>query len=198
MLLLLHLRQNSNTIAEHNRREATLAQEKCRRLQREKDEALDQLKIQHRQILVRERKKHAERIVKQKAEVERMWQEVQHGRENLCELLDEWKAQIDVNRHLTKQAEASKVRYAMIANQLKTSTAQYNTLKDTVRDEQIKVEELETKVNEYEDIVDLIEQEYEERTSEFNNLIDYVNQYVDEVSPRCIQKHVVKNKGRGK
>ena len=167
-------------------------------MQREKDEALDQLKIQHRQVLVRERTRHAERITKQKAEVERMWQEVQHGRENLSELLDERKTQMDANRHLTKQAEASKVRVSTLASQLKTSTDRYNALKDTMRDEQIKVEELETKVDEYEDIVDLIEQEYEERTSEFNNLIDYIDQYVEVVSPLCIQKHVVKNKGRGK
>ena len=170
-------------------------------MQREKDEAIDQLKIQHRQVLVRERKKHAERILKQKAEVERMWQEVQHGRENLSELLDERKTQMDMNRHLTKQAEASttsKVRASTLASQLKTSTALYNALQDTVRDEQMKVEELETKVDEYEDIIDLIEQEYEERASEFKNLIDYIDQYVEEVSPLCIQKHVVNNKGRGK
>ena len=196
--MLLHLPQNSYNVAEHNRIEATLAQEKCRRLQREKDEAIDQLKIQHRQVLVRERTRHAERITKQKAEVERMWQEVQHGRENLSELLDERKTQMDANRHLTKQAEASKLRASTLADQLKTSTARYNALKDIVRDEQMKVEELETTVDEYEDIIDLIEQEYEERTSEFKNLIDYVNQYVEEVSPLCIQKHVVKNRGRGK
>ena len=165
-------------------------------MQREKDEALDELKIKHRQVLVRERNRHSERILEQKAEVERMWQEVLHQRENLSQLLDERKTQMAANKHLTKQAEASKVRASRkLASQLKTRTALYNALQDKMRDEQIKVEELEAKVDEYEVVIGMIEQEYEERTSEFNNLIDYIDQYVEEVSPLCIQKHMVKNKG---
>ena len=165
-------------------------------MQREKkDAAIDELKIKHRQVLVRERNRHSKRTLEQKAEVERMWQEVLHERENLSQLLDERKTQMAANKHLTKQAEASKVRASKLACQLKTQTALYNELQDKVRDEQIKVEELEEKVDEYEVVIDMIEQEYEERTSEFNNLIDYIDQYVEEVSPRCIQKHMVKNKG---
>ena len=147
--MLLRIPQNSYNVAEHNRKEAIAAQEKCRRLQREKDEALDELKIKHRQVLVRERNRHSKRILEQKAEVERMWQEVLHQRENLSQLLDERKTQMAANKHLTKQAEASKVRASRkLASQLKTRTALYNALQDKMRDEQIKVEELEAKVDE--------------------------------------------------
>ena len=190
----LRIPQNAYDVSDHNRKEAIAAQEKCRRLQREKDKALDALKIKHRQVLVRERSRHSERILKQKAELERMWQEVLHERENLSQLLDERKTQMAANKHLTKQAEASKVRALKLASQLKTQTALYNELQYKLRDEQIKVEELEEKVDEYEVVIDMIEQEYEERTSEFKNLIDYIDQYVEEVSPLCIQKHMVKNK----
>ena len=97
-------------MAEHNRKEADHAHEKCRCLQREKIDELDKLKISHKQALRSLQKFHSSQVQKEKNFVEKMWTEVLGHREIFSELLDEMKASQKLARQSKKDADADKRR----------------------------------------------------------------------------------------
>jgi hypothetical protein len=63
------------------------------------------------------------------------------------------------------------------------------------------VDDLQQKVNEYEDIIDWMEHKYEETCQNYQTKIDSIEAYYTAViaknTPRYVMKHWVKNKTRG-
>jgi hypothetical protein len=93
-------------------------------------------------------------------------------------------------------------RSTVLYNKLKESTSLINELKDEIRDEMKTIEELCSKVDEYEVIIDMMEHEYEDKCTKHCTKIASIEAYYKEViaknSPHYVMKHLVKNKTRGK
>ncbi len=99
-------------------------------------------------------------------------------------------------------AQKAANRSAVLYNKLKISTSLINELRDEIRDDVKAIEELRSKVDEYEVIVDFMEIEYEDKCSEHRTQIASIEAYFQAViakySLRYVVKHWVKNKTRGK
>ncbi len=90
----------------------------------------------------------------------------------------------------------------MLYNKLKVSTSLINELKDEIRIDMKTIEELRSKVDEYEVIIDFMEKEYDEKCNKHQAKISSIEAYYQEViaqnSPRYVMKHWVKNSTGGK
>ncbi len=95
-------------------------------------------------------------------------------------------------------AERAASRLSMLFNKLKVSTSLINELKDEINDEKKIIEDSRSKVEEYEVIIDCMEQEYEEKCCEHCTKISLIKAYHQEIitknSPCYIMKHWVKDK----
>ncbi len=103
----------------------------------------------------------------------------------------------------TVSAKRAASRSSMFFNKLKESTTLINELKDKINDEKKIIEDFCIKVDEYEVMIDCMEQKYEEKCSEHCTKITLIEAYYQELitknSPHYVMKHWVKNKeSRGK
>jgi hypothetical protein len=93
-------------------------------------------------------------------------------------------------------------RSSDLYNKLKVSTSLINESKDQISDEIKTIEELCSKVDEYEVIIDCMEHEFEDKCNKHCTGIASIEAYYQEViannSPCYVMKHWVKNKTRGK
>ena len=64
-----------------------------------------------------------------------------------------------------------------------------------MRDKVNKVRDLEENVEEYEQVISCIQQEYEELEGEYKSIIDYMDHYIEDIIPLYIRKCQVPNKG---
>jgi hypothetical protein len=71
-----------------------------------------------------------------------------------------------------------------------------NKLKDDIKDETMMVDDLKQKVDEYEDIIDWMESEYEETCHNYQTKIDSIEAYYTAIiaknTPRYVMKQWVK------
>ena len=76
-----------------------------------------------------------------------------------------------------------------------------NDLTDELKDEQAAVEELEEKQEEYENVIDYMNNQYESKINEYKGIIKFMDHYyeseIEKLSPIYVKKHCVKNVGRG-
>jgi len=98
-------------------------------------------------------------------------------------------------------AQQIKKKNNMMMRKLKLSSNLINELKDDIQDETMMVDDLKQKVNEYEDIIDGMEHEYEETCQNYQTKIGSIEAYYTAIiaknTPRYVMKQWVKNKTRG-
>jgi hypothetical protein len=135
----------------------------------------------------------------------KMWQDVQGTHEMLWEILEEvneskWTVRLastSANK-AAESAERAASRSSTLFNKLKEITTLINELKGKINDKKKIIEDLRSKVDEYEVMIDCMEQEYEEKCSEHCTKISLIKAYYQEIiaknSPCYVMKHWVKNK----
>jgi hypothetical protein len=99
-------------------------------------------------------------------------------------------------------AQKAANRSSVLYNKLKVSTSLINELKDEISNDMKTIEELHSKVDEYEVIIDFMEKEYNEKCNKHKAKISSIEAYYQEViaqnSPHDVMKRWVKNSTRGK
>jgi methyl-accepting chemotaxis protein len=174
-------------------------------LKRDYNAVLDDIRIKHRSSLCKQQMLHVQHIEKKNKIVKKMWQDMQSTHEMLWEIFNE----MNESKHKVKlvytsakkaaaTAKRATSRSSMLFIKLKESTNLINKLKDEVNDEKKVILDLRSKVDEYEVIIDCMEQEYEEKCNEHCTKISPIKAYYEEIirkqSPRYVMKHWVKNK----
>ena len=95
-------------------------------------------------------------------------------------------------------AERATCQSSLIYNKLRESSNLINELKDEIRDENKVILDLRSKVDEYDVIIDCMDQEYEAKCNEHQTKISPMKAYYEEIitkqSPCYVMKHWVKNK----
>ncbi len=85
----------------------------------------------------------------------------------------------------------------MLLDKLKESTNLLNELKDEINDDKKIISDLCSKVDEYDVMIDCMEQEYEVKCNEHCTKISFIKTYYEEIikkhSPHYVMKHWVKN-----
>ena len=127
-------------------------------------------------------------------------------REMFSEMLDEMRENKSHTRKARKEAKQLNERATKLRKKLIHWKGACNSLKDDIQDEQELATEMSDKAEEYEWIIDVMEADFEkqlvDQEAHYKSVIDYMDQYYEEVvenmSPRFIRKHWVKNEGRGK
>jgi hypothetical protein len=152
---------------------------------------------------------HAQVIDRKNEIVKKMWKDVEGTREMLWKILEEMnesKRTVKIASTSADKADASAQkavnRSSLLDNKLKVSTTIINELKDEISNEMKTVEELQSKVDEYEVIIGCMEIEYKDKCNKHCTKIASIEAYYQAViaknSPRYVMKHWVKNKTRGK
>jgi hypothetical protein len=102
-----------------------------------------------------------------------MWKDVEGTREMLWEILEEMnesKQTVQIASTSADKADASAQkavnRSSLLYNKLKVSTTIINELKDRISNKMKTVEEIQSKVDEYEVIIDSMEIEYADKCNE--------------------------------
>ena len=185
------------------------ADEKIRNLKRVHNFTIDGIKIKYHAALRKQQLVHVQIVERKKEHLKKIGRDVNGKREMFSELLDE----VSESKRAVRTSSASADKAAVFAqkammqssllyNKLKVSTGQINALKDEINDEMNKVEELRSKVDEYEGIIVNMEKEYELQCNESCSKISSLDAYYKEViaanSPRYVMKKWVKNKTLGK
>ena len=185
-----------------------VATKRYQNLKHDYNSVLDKIKIKHHERLRKYQILHAQQIQKKNDMMRRMWNNTEGTREMLCEMLDEMTesrrlvkfASTTANK-ATASAEKSAKRASILYAKLKSNSSLINELKDDIQDETMMVDDLQQKVNEYEDIIDWMEHEYEETCQNYQTKIDSIEAYYTAIiaknTPRYVMKHWVKNKTRG-
>ena len=186
---------------------AMAAVEQYQKLKRDYNAVLDDIKIKHRSSLRKQQILHAQVIERKNETVKKMLQDMEDTREMLWETFNE----INESKRAMRIASTSAEKVAAYAGRvkgksstlytkLKESSSLINTLKDEINDEQRVILELRSKVNEYEAIIDSMEQEYEDTCNDHRTKITSIETYYEEIirnqSPRHVMKRWVKNKDR--
>ena len=132
-----------------------------------------------------------------------MWKDVEATREMLWEMFEKINESTRTVKIVSTSANkaAASAQKAMnrssdLCNNLKVSTSLINELKDEIWDEIKTIEELRSKVDEYEVIIDCMEHEYKDKCNKHCTRIASIEAYYQEViannSPRYVMKHWVK------
>ena len=186
------------------------AAEQYQNLKRSYSSVLDDIKIKHRSSLRKEQSLHAQHIERKNEIVKKMWRDMEATREMLWETFNEMNDFKRTMRMASTSAEKAAAtaeraicRSSMLYNKLRESSNLINELKDEIRDEKKVISDLRSKVDEYDVIIDCMEQEYEDKCNEHQTKISSMKAYYEEIitkqSPRYVMKHWVKNKeSRGK
>ena len=182
--------------------EAEEAMKECRRVKRELESQIDALKIAHRQELKAQQQRYSKDIHNKNEKLKKMWDEVIGHSKMFGQLLDEMKDDKKCKTRAQKDVKILKDRADAAGKRVQKLTELCRELKDEIRDEQETVNELQDKVQQYEQIIDFMKHEYENKETEHQNIIDFMDHYYEEeverLSPRYIKKHWVKNATRGK
>ena len=185
-----------------------VATKRYQNLKHDYNSVLDKIKIKHHERLRKYQILQAQQIQKKNDMMRRMWNDAEGTREMLCEMLDEMTesrrsvkfASTTANK-ATTSAEKSAKRAPILYAKLKSSSSLINELKDDIQDKTMMVDDLQQKVNEYEDIIDWMEHEYEETCQDYQTKIDSIEAFCTAIiaknTPRYVMKHWVKNKTRG-
>ena len=114
------------------------------------------------------------------------------------ELVDEVEDAQRSTRHSTKETIKLRQHAAEMLTKLAQRKVHVNNLTDELRDEQVRVQELEDKVAEYEAVIDYMSQEMLQQEEEHKNIMDYIDHvYTKDTSlliPNFIAKYSVPNK----
>ena len=164
------------------------------------------LKIEHRAAMRHQAKVHARATKKKKQELKEADMLVVGMREMFSELLDEMKDKRQETRKAVKLALQLESRAASLQNRLAQWKAKCENLRDVIETEEKVAADTSEKAEEYEAIIDVMEADFQrqlaDQEGEYKSIIAYMDEYysevVDNLSPRYIRKHWVKNKGRGK
>ena len=186
------------------------AVEQYQKLKRDYNAVLDDIKINHRSSFRKQQILHAQVIERKNETVKKMLRDMEDTREMLWETFNE----MDESKRAVRMASTSaekvaayaervKGKSSMLYTKLKESSCLINILKDEINDEQRVILELRSKVDEYEAIIDSMEQEYEDECNNHQTKITSIEAYYEEIilkqSPRHVMKRWVKNKqSRGK
>jgi methyl-accepting chemotaxis protein len=181
------------------------AAEQYQNLKRTYSTVLDDIKIKHRSILRKEQRLHAQLMERKNEIVKKMWRDVEDTREMLWETFNEINDFKRSERMASTSAEKATAiaaratgRSSMLYNKLKESSRLINELKDEINDEKKVIADLRSKMDEYDVIIDCMEQEYEAKCNEHQTKIASIEAYYEEIirkqSPRYVMKHWVKNK----
>ena len=97
------------------------------------------------------------------------------------------------NRHAERNARALKVKSTSSACHLQDLIAICNDLKDEIKYEQTVVLELEEKQEEYENVIDHMNDEYGSNINEYKGIINSMDHYyeneLEKLSPNYVKKH---------
>ncbi len=148
---------------------------------------------------------HAQHIERKNEIVKKTWRDMEDTREMLWETFNEMNDLKRTMRMASTSAEKAAstairatCRLSMLYNKLKESSNLINELKDEIRDEKKVISDLHSKVDEYDVIIDCMEQECEAKCNEQQMKISSMKAYHEEIirkqSPHYVMKHWVKNK----
>jgi len=181
------------------------AVEQYQKLKRDYNAVLGDIKIKHRSSFRKQQILHAQVIEQKNKTVKKMLRDMEDTHEMLWETFNE----INESKRAVRIASTSAEKVAAYAERvqgksstlytkLKESSSLINTLKDEINDEQRVILELRSKVDEYEAIIDSMEQEYEDKCKDHQTKITSIETYYEEIirnqSPRYVMKRWVKNK----
>ena len=190
----------TNDVSEHNRKEALHFQEEARRLKREKEAALDDLKVQHRAAIKHQQQVHATQIQKKKNMLKELDNLLADLRTMFSEFLDELNLHIKEKGAATRDNKKLKQKAQSAAKRMKILNEDITNLKDGISFEEANVVDLEEKVIEYEQVIDAMQTQMDDANDEYENVIAYMEYYYEEqvatLSPRYIKKHWVQNNGK--
>ena len=190
----------SNDGSEHNEKEALHFQEKARRLKREKDAALDDMKVRHRAAIKHQQQVHATQIQKKKNMLKELDNLLADLRTMFSEFLDELTLHKKEKGVATRNNKRLKQKAQSAAKRIETLNEDITSLKDGIVFEEANVVDLEEKVIEYEQVIDAMQTQMDDANDEYENVIAYMEYYYEEqvatLSPRYITKHWVKNNGK--
>jgi hypothetical protein len=152
---------------------------------------------------------HAQIIERKNEIIKKMWKDVEATSEMLWEMFEE----MNESKHAVKIASTSADKAATSAqkamnrssdlyNKLSISTSLVKELKDEICNEIKTIEELRSKVDEYEVIIGM-EHEYKDECNKHCTRIAsieayYYQEFIANNNPRYVMKHWVKNKTHGK
>ena len=166
---------------------------------------LDDIKIKHRMNLCKQQILHAQVIERKNETVKKMWSNVEGTREMLWETFNEMsesKRTLRLASPLAKKGGSicgkGYGKLCMLYNKMKESSSLINELKAEINDDQKVISDFSSKVDEYEVIIDCMEQEYEDVCNGHQTKITSMEEYYEEIickqSPHHVMKHWVKNK----
>ena len=154
------------------------AVEQYQKLKRDYNAVLDDIKIKHRSSFCKQQILHAQVIERKNETVKKMLRDMEDTREMLWETFNEINESKRAVRiastsaeKVTAYAERVKGKLSTLYTKLKESSSLINTLKDEINDEQRVILELRSKVDEYEAIIDSMEQEYEDKCNDHQTKI---------------------------
>ena len=123
------------------------------------------------------------------------------ARHNFLELLDEVLFYRKDNRLAEKTVKDCQMKVTSSARHLQDLRALCNDLTDELKDKQAAVQELKEKQEEYGNVVDYMNNQYESKINEYKGIIEFMDHYykneMEKLSPSYVKKHRVKNVGRG-
>ena len=167
------------------------------------EKMFNDLKVQHRSTIRSTQKRHADRIAKVKARFKSYDEQLEKCRHDYIVMLDQANHYEKIAKKHYLKRRKSDAKAKQYSRQLQQLKIYCNELKDQVKDEHKLVEELNEKVEEYDQVIEVMKAEYDEQVEEFDDVVAYMDHYYEEVvrttTPLQIKKHRVKNEGtRGK
>ena len=199
------LRQDFTDKLRKSNAKVEAAAEKYHKLKHDYNAVLDDIKVKHCTSLRKQKILHAKIVDRKNEIVKEMWRDVEGTREMLWETFNEMNESKRTVRlastsaeKAAASAERARGRSSMLYNKLRESSSLINELKDEINDEKKVLSDLRSKVEEYENIIDCMEREYEAKCNEHQTKITLMEAYYKEIirkqSPRHVMKHWVKNK----
>jgi hypothetical protein len=207
--LVSNFHQNFNDQLHQSDEKLKAATEQYQNLKQDYNACLDDIKIKHHSRLWKQQILHAQVIDRKYEIVKKMWKNVERTREMLWDILEEMnksKQRVKIASTSADIADASAQKAAnrssLPYNKLKVSTTIINESKDEISNEMKTVEEIQSKVDEHEVIIDCMEIKYKDKCNKHRTKIASIESYYQAViaknSPCYMMKHWVKNKTRGK
>ena len=181
--------------AEHHKAES-------RRLRRERNDAISDLKFKHKAAFRLESQLSAAKIKKKDNQLKEVSEEAMRVRASWAKTIDEMKGLRSKRNNAKKKMAKLRALSHKKTQKLKNIQIKYRALQGEITTEQMTAADLEEKVGEYEAIIDWMETQYNEKESEYKTVMEHMNHYYEEevetMNPRYLRKHYVPNaSGKG-
>lgn len=117
-------------------------------------------------------------------------------------LLKELKHELSIASTKTKVATSAKAEALEMVKSIAKLKDLCSNTKEEVRNREMKIDALEEKVDEYDHVMQWMENQYDEAVEDHNNIVEFMDKYYEEevakTCPQTIKKRWVKNQGKGK